>query len=70
MIWSWYFSMVGCRKGWEDDHRAVGVLDRPVIEKTGGARSTTPEGDVGDTHNGLRFHGCFRSLVIRLRRTH
>ena len=45
-------------------------LDRPVIEKAVGARSTPPEGDVVGTHNGLRSHGCFRCLVIRLRRTH
>ena len=45
-------------------------LDRPVIEKAVGARSTPPEGDVAGTHNGLRSHGCFRCLVIRLRRTH
>jgi hypothetical protein len=44
-------------------------LDRPVIEKAVGARSTPPEGDVAGTHNDLRSHGCFRCLVIRLRRT-
>jgi len=44
-------------------------LDRPVIEKAVGARSTPPEGDVAGTHNGLRSHGCFRCLVIRFRRT-
>jgi hypothetical protein len=45
-------------------------LDRPVIEKAVGARSTPPEGDVVGTHNGLRSHGRFRCLVIRFRRTH
>lgn len=45
-------------------------LDRPVIEKAAPACSTPPEGDVAGTHNGLRSHGCFRCLVIRLRRTH
>jgi hypothetical protein len=45
-------------------------LDRPVIEKAVGERSTPPEGDVAGTHNGLRSHGCFRCLVIRLGRTH
>ncbi len=45
-------------------------LDRPVIEKAASARSTPPEGDVAGTHNSLRSHGCFRCLVIRLRRTH
>ncbi len=44
-------------------------LDRPVIEKAVGAHPTSPEGDVVGTHNGLRSHGCFRCLVIRLRRT-
>jgi len=45
-------------------------LDRPVLKKAAPARSTPPEGDVAGTHNGLRSHGCFRCLVIRLRRTH
>ena len=44
--------------------------DRPDVEKTVGARPTPPEGDAAGTHNGLRSHGCFRCLVIRLRRTH
>jgi hypothetical protein len=44
-------------------------LGRPVIEKAVGARSTPPEGGVAGIHNGLRSHGCFRCLVIRLRRT-
>ncbi|MBV6483420.1 MAG: hypothetical protein DIKNOCCD_03200 [bacterium] len=50
--------------------REAAGLDRPVIEKAIGARSTPPEGDVAGTHNGLRSHGRFRCLAIRLRRTH
>jgi len=41
----------------------------PRTHQAVGARSTPPEGDVAGTHNGLRSHGCFRCLVIRLRRT-
>jgi hypothetical protein len=44
--------------------------DRPDVEKALGARPTPPEGDAAGTHNGLRSHGRFRCLVIRLRRTH
>jgi hypothetical protein len=40
------------------EEKAAG-LDRPVIEKSVGARSTPPEGDVAVTHNGLKISRPF-----------
>jgi len=41
-------------------------LERPVLEKTIGARPAPHESDVAGAYNGLRSHGRIRCLVINL----